>query len=65
MVENFKTKGCCPGWNVGLAAYYISQEGAQIVGIIDKDGGLINEDGFHLKNKKTLFNQKRKFTLWL
>ena len=39
------------GWgNVGsAAAYYISQEGAQIVGIIDKDGGLIKEDGFHSK----------------
>ncbi len=36
------------GWgNVGSAgAYYLAQEGAKIVGIIDRVGGLINADGF-------------------
>ena len=36
------------GWgNVGsAAAYYIAQDGAKIVGVIDRDGGLINEKGF-------------------
>ena len=33
--------------NVGAAAaYYLSQMGAKIVGIIDKGGGIINENGF-------------------
>ena len=33
--------------NVGsAAAYYLSQMGAKVVGIIDRAGGLINEDGF-------------------
>ena len=49
------------GWgNVGAAAaYYISQEGAKIVGIIDKEGGLINETGFTFEEIKNLFLEKR------
>ncbi len=49
------------GWgNVGAAAaYYISQEGAKIVGIIDKEGGLINETGFTFEEIKKLFLEKR------
>ena len=48
------------GWgNVGsAAAYYIAQEGAKIVGIIDRDGGLINEKGFSFKEIKKLFLNK-------
>ena len=36
------------GWGnvAATAAYYLAQEGAIIVGIIDKNGGLINQDGF-------------------
>ena len=36
------------GWGnvAATAAYYLAQEGAIIVGIIDKNGGLINKDGF-------------------
>ena len=36
------------GWGnvAATAAYYLAQEGAIIVGIIDKNGGLINRDGF-------------------
>ena len=49
------------GWgNVGAAAaYYISQEGAKIVGIIDREGGLINETGFTFKEIKKLFLTKK------
>ena len=33
--------------NVGsAAAFYLAEMGAKIVGIIDRDGGLINENGF-------------------
>lgn len=48
------------GWgNVGsAAAYYIAQDGAKIVGIIDKSGGLINEKGFSFEEIKKLFLNK-------
>ena len=48
------------GWgNVGsAAAYYIAQDGAKIVGIIDRDGGLINEKGFSFEEIKNLFLSK-------
>jgi glutamate dehydrogenase/leucine dehydrogenase len=48
------------GWgNVGsAAAYYLSQEGAKIVGIIDRVGGLIKEDGFSFEEIKQLFLNK-------
>lgn len=45
--------------NVGSAsAYYLTQLGAKVVGIIDRNGGLINENGFTLEEMKTLFLQK-------
>lgn len=48
------------GWgNVGSAgAYYLAQEGAKIVGIIDSVGGLINAEGFSLAEIKALFLAK-------
>ena len=48
------------GWgNVGsAAAYYIAQDGAKIVGIIDRDGGIINEKGFSFEEIKKLFLNK-------
>jgi glutamate dehydrogenase/leucine dehydrogenase len=48
------------GWgNVGSAgAYYLAQNGAKIVGIIDRVGGLINEDGFSLEEIRSLFLNK-------
>mgnify|MGYP001242129230 FL=1 len=48
------------GWgNVGSAgAYYLAQEGAEIVGIIDRVGGLINENGFTFEEIKQLFINK-------
>ena len=48
------------GWgNVGAAgAYYLAQEGAIIVGVIDRVGGLIKEDGFSYEEITALFNAK-------
>ena len=48
------------GWgNVGSAgAYYLAQQGALIVGIIDRVGGLINENGFTLEEVRELFLTK-------
>jgi glutamate dehydrogenase/leucine dehydrogenase len=48
------------GWgNVGSAgAYYLSQQGAKVVGIIDRVGGLINEQGFIFEEIKSLFLNK-------
>ena len=48
------------GWgNVGsAAAYYLAQQGAKIVGIIDRVGGLINEEGFSLEEIREMFLNK-------
>lgn len=48
------------GWgNVASgAAYYLSQMGAKVVGIIDKVGGLLNEEGFSFEEITALFNNK-------
>ncbi len=48
------------GWgNVGSAgAYYLAQHGAKVVGIIDRVGGLIKEDGFSLEEIRELFLTK-------
>ncbi|MGE0561435.1 MAG: Glu/Leu/Phe/Val dehydrogenase dimerization domain-containing protein [Flavobacteriales bacterium] len=48
------------GWgNVGSAgAYYLAQDGAIIVGIIDRVGGLIKEEGFALEEIRKLFVDK-------
>ena len=45
------------GWgNVGAAAAcFLAVEGVKIVGIIDREGGLINEDGFSLDEIRELF----------
>jgi glutamate dehydrogenase/leucine dehydrogenase len=44
--------------NVGSAALLIWQKWAKVIGIIDRDGGLINEDGFHLMKLKPYFLNK-------
>ncbi|MGB2445173.1 MAG: Glu/Leu/Phe/Val dehydrogenase dimerization domain-containing protein [Schleiferiaceae bacterium] len=48
------------GWgNVASgAAYYLSQMGAKVVGIIDKVGGLMKPEGFSFEEIQTLFNEK-------
>ena len=50
--------------NVGsAAAYYLAQMGAKVVGIIDRDGGVINEDGFSFEEIKEFFLNKDGNTL--
>jgi glutamate dehydrogenase/leucine dehydrogenase len=45
--------------NVGsAAAFYLAEMGAKIVGIIDRDGGIINENGFSFEEIKRLFLNK-------
>ncbi|CAA0189041.1 Glu/Leu/Phe/Val dehydrogenase dimerization domain-containing protein [Tenacibaculum maritimum] len=45
--------------NVGsAAAYYLTQLGAKVVGIIDRDGGVINEEGFSMEAMRKLFLSK-------
>ena len=53
------------GWgNVGSAgAYYLAQEGAKVVGIIDRVGGIINENGLSFEEVKELFLSKNGNTL--
>jgi glutamate dehydrogenase/leucine dehydrogenase len=48
------------GWgNVGsAAAYYLAQQGAKIIGIIDRVGGLIKEEGFTFEEIKALYLSK-------
>lgn len=47
--------------NVGsAAAFYLADMGAKIVGIIDRDGGIINENGFSFEEIKELFLNKNK-----
>ncbi|MGJ8685593.1 MAG: Glu/Leu/Phe/Val dehydrogenase dimerization domain-containing protein [Nonlabens sp.] len=50
--------------NVGsAAAYYLAQMGAKVVGIIDRAGGLINEDGFSFEEIREMFLNKDGNTL--
>lgn len=45
--------------NVGsAAAFYLTQLGAKVVGIIDRNGGLINEQGFTMDEMTDLFLNK-------
>lgn len=45
--------------NVGsAAAFYLSQMGAKIVGIIDRDGGVLNENGFTFEEVTEFFCNK-------
>lgn len=50
--------------NVGAAAaYYLTQMGAKVVGIIDRVGGLINQQGFSMEEMTKLFNDRAQNTL--
>ncbi len=53
------------GWGnvAAAAAYYCAQEGAKIVGIIDRTGGLIHEDGFSFDEVKKLFLDRQNMQL--
>ena len=48
------------GWgNVGsTAAYYLAQAGAKVVGIIDRNGGLLRPEGFSFDQVRGLFLNK-------
>jgi glutamate dehydrogenase/leucine dehydrogenase len=53
-------KAIVQGWgNVGAAAaYYLSSMGVKITGIIDREGGLMNDKGYTLEEIRTLFISK-------
>lgn len=55
--SNIGKKVIVQGWgNVGAAAaFYQAQAGASIVGIIDREGGFINEKGFTTEDIRQLF----------
>jgi glutamate dehydrogenase/leucine dehydrogenase len=45
--------------NVGsAAAYYLTKLGAKVVGIIDREGGVIHEEGFSMEKMTALFLSK-------
>ncbi len=54
-------KAIIQGWgNVASAtAYYFAQDGVKIVGIIDREGGLINKDGFSFEEIRELYLNKK------
>jgi len=46
--------------NVGAAAaFYLSKMGARIVGIIDRHGGVVKEEGFSFEEIQTFFRKKK------
>jgi len=50
--------------NVGsAAAFYLAQMGVKVIGIIDREGGLINEDGYSFEEIRDLFLNKSGNTL--
>ncbi|MEE2954171.1 MAG: Glu/Leu/Phe/Val dehydrogenase dimerization domain-containing protein [Bacteroidota bacterium] len=57
-LENKRT--IIQGWGnvAGAAAYYLAQEGAIIVGIIDKNGGVINKEGYSFNDIKNLIERR-------
>jgi len=45
--------------NVGsAAAFYLAEMGVKVIGIIDRDGGIINEEGFSFEEIRRLFLNK-------
>lgn len=54
-------KAIIQGWGnvASTAASYLSVQGARVVGIIDREGGLIKEEGFTLSEIKELFANKK------
>lgn len=49
------------GWGnvAAAAAFYLAQAGVKVVGIIDRVGGLINEDGFSFEEVTELFTARK------
>ncbi|WP_296622751.1 Glu/Leu/Phe/Val dehydrogenase dimerization domain-containing protein [Marivirga sp.] len=56
-----KKRAIIQGWgNVGAsAAYFLAQSGVKIVGIIDRNGGLINTEGFSMDALTDLFLNRK------
>jgi glutamate dehydrogenase/leucine dehydrogenase len=54
-------KAIIQGWGnvAAAAAFYLAQAGVKIVGIIDRNGGLINEQGYTFEEIKHLFNTRK------
>lgn len=50
------------GWGnvAGAAAYYLAQQGVKVVGIIDRAGGYINQDGIEYNEVRKLLLQREK-----
>ncbi len=59
-VDLKEKKAIIQGWGnvAAAAAFYLAQAGVRIVGIIDKDGGLINEDGYDFEETLELFQNR-------
>lgn len=49
------------GWGnvASAAAAYLAKDGVKIIGIIDRDGGIISEQGLNLEEVKHLFHEKQ------
>ena len=59
---NYKEKrAVIQGWgNVGAAAgYYLAQMGMKVVGIIDREGGVMKQEGFSLEEIKNYFLNRK------
>jgi glutamate dehydrogenase/leucine dehydrogenase len=56
-----KKRAVIQGWgNVGAsAAYYLAKAGVSIVGIIDRNGGIIKQDGLSIEEVTDLFLNRR------
>lgn len=56
---NYK-RAIIQGWGnvAAAAAYYLAKNGVSIIGIIDINGGLINEEGFSLEEITELMNNR-------
>jgi glutamate dehydrogenase/leucine dehydrogenase len=54
-------KAIIQGWGnvASAAAYYLAQMGVKVVGIVDRVGGLINENGYTFEEVKDLFLNKK------
>ena len=57
---SFNKRVIIQGWGnvASTAAYYLAQEGATVVGIIDKNGGLINKNGFSFEKISQLLENR-------
>jgi glutamate dehydrogenase/leucine dehydrogenase len=64
-IEPVGKRAIIQGWgNVGAAAaYYLSEQGVKIVGIIDRVGGLMHSEGYSFDEVKNLFISRNANTL--